>query len=52
MGMLDAYEFDYDRMDGFIEELRDRVGEPSHVNLTNLADRGKVSSSVQCSKHQ
>ena len=44
MGMMDAYEFDYDRMDDFIEELHDRVGKPPLVNLTDLANRGKVSS--------
>ena len=44
MGMMDAYEFDYDRMDGFIEELRGQVGQPPPVNLTDLAGRGKVSS--------
>ena len=47
MGMMDAYEFDYDRMDGFIEELRDRVGSPPQVNLTELADRGKVSTTLK-----
>lgn len=47
MGMMDAYEFDYDRMDDFIEQLQDRVGKPPLVNLTDLANRGKVSSSVQ-----
>ena len=47
MGMMDAYEFDYDRMDGFIEELRGQVGQPPPVNLTDLAGRGKVSSAVQ-----
>ena len=46
MGMMDAYEFDYDKMDGFIEELHDKVGRPPLVNLTALTDRGKVSSSV------
>jgi hypothetical protein len=49
MGMMDAYELDYDRMDGFIEELRDRVGKPPQVNLTDLANRGKVSNRVQYS---
>ena len=43
MGMMDAYEFDYDKMDDFIEELHDRVGSPPDVNLTALTDRGKVS---------
>ena len=47
MGMMDAYEFDYDRMDGFVEELRDRVGKPPQVNLTDLANRGKVSTNTQ-----
>ena len=47
MGMMDAYEFDYDRMDGFIEELRDRVGSPPQVNLSELADRGKVSTTLK-----
>ncbi len=46
MGMMDAYEFDYDKMDDFIEDLRDKVGRPPLVNLTALVDRGKVSSSV------
>ena len=46
MGMMDAYEFDYDKMDDFIEELRERVGRPPLVNLTALTNRGKVSSGI------
>ena len=42
MGMMDAYEYDYERIDDIVEELHDRVGSPPHVNLTALLNRGKV----------
>lgn len=42
MGMMDAYDFDDDMMDEFVEELHHRVGRPPMVNLTALANRGKV----------
>lgn len=42
MGMMDAYEYDYDKVDDIIEELHDRVRAPSRVNLTSLLNRGKV----------
>lgn len=42
MGMMDAYDYDYDKVGDIVEELHERVGTPPRVNLTALADRGKV----------
>ena len=42
LGMMDAYEYDYDKVDDVIEDLHDRVGSPAQVNLTALTERGKV----------
>ena len=40
--MMDAYEYDYDKVDDVIEDLHDRVGSPAQANLTALTERGKV----------
>ena len=42
VGMMDAYEYDYDKVGDIIEELHDKVGSPSRVNLTSLLNKGKV----------
>ena len=42
MGMMDAYEYDYDKVDDIIEQLHEKVGRPKQVNLTALNERGQV----------
>ena len=42
MGMMDAYEYDYDRVSDIVEQIHGHEGAPPSVNLTSLTDRGKV----------
>ena len=51
MGMMDAYEYDYDKVDDIVEELHGRVGAPSRVNLTSLLSRGKVHVGISVDAH-